>query len=879
MGIKRTAEKGSSYSRVFEGMRGVDFSGDVSPDDGKYAYLENMYVDYDGSGELESIPGFRKLYSFYRKIYGIFSQKLTGEEYILVHADKNLYRFNAADRDSLSALKPICQSMARERSSSITFGDILYIFDGEKIVSVSKDGTAKTAISLYTPTITLNGEKYEGRNLMTPNFRAKYLLYDPEEYSFGTPGLEYKIISYDERTCELVGIGTAADTSIYVPRYAEISGNKYRVKSVANLAFSGNTAIKEFITNSGLEDIGYRAFYNCSSLSSVSLAKTVKTIGVRCFENCSALSKLYVGAEFSSFGEHSFDLCTSLHEIDYALGEEELSRISGTQHYEDRFVNLNSTYRRIRLMLPYPPNFKLITRVQISGRNTSFSLDTSGIIINETDRDLIDGQELVIYGQLTSEGDGFLATAAGALLSPDKAITGCRLALSLDGRMLLTANPSLPGVIFYSREGVGGGDTPLYFSTDDFIIDGDGDSYITSLIPNKDGFAAVLSDVGGGGGIYVHRGEGEGNSRKYPVSYTVGSVPKTGDAIFFMGEMLFVSSRGLTAGITDTDGRLMGLSSRSGAVSRLLAAEDSENIRLTEWCGYLVMSSGGHLYLADSRSKYKSGDDYNYDWYYINGVGGFQNSYTVFRYHTLPKEGYILSDKSDCIVESDKEIFSEGEELESMVFYIESPEGRIRVYPTDEWTGSDFRPATELLSSGDLLFFGTDDGKLFVFNNDKRGAAPPELEASADFDREEYLGSMGKRIHPFYYSFDKIKVKYTVVTPADSGGFPDLEKSTAGNPAIRFSNLSCAEISVSVNDIDGGISELCRIHSGYLDFSRIDFSEFSFCTSEYSTVAISEHKRGFTEKQYVISAYGANTPIGINSIAYRYKIKGRIRNK
>jgi hypothetical protein len=105
-----SAKNNSEYTRTYENMRGVALGGArCGSKSTRYAYLENMYVDYDSQNPtLESVPGFRRLYSFNDSINGAFLQKVgTSGEYVLVHAKDKLYRFEKGERDALKSLVPI----------------------------------------------------------------------------------------------------------------------------------------------------------------------------------------------------------------------------------------------------------------------------------------------------------------------------------------------------------------------------------------------------------------------------------------------------------------------------------------------------------------------------------------------------------------------------------------------------------------------------------------------------------------------------------------------------------------------------------------------------------------------------------------------------
>ena len=145
---------GTEYSRIYSARGGVDFTGDgslISTD--RFAYLENMYRDYDGDGPgvLESVPGFRRLASFPDQINSIFAYKdKKGNEYTVVHSGESLYRFRTTNRNSLSDLSPIA-SLPNTKSRAFTADDCLYILTGESILRLDGDGTSARSAASTSP--------------------------------------------------------------------------------------------------------------------------------------------------------------------------------------------------------------------------------------------------------------------------------------------------------------------------------------------------------------------------------------------------------------------------------------------------------------------------------------------------------------------------------------------------------------------------------------------------------------------------------------------------------------------------------------------------------------------------------------------------------
>ena len=89
--------------------------------------------------------------------------------------------------------------------------------------------------------------------------------------------------------------------------------------------------VSEIIIPYGVTSIGVNAFYNCSSLESISIPETVTSIGAYAFYNCYYLGNIVIPEKVTDIGEYAFYGCVSLESIvipdnvktvgDYAFGE------------------------------------------------------------------------------------------------------------------------------------------------------------------------------------------------------------------------------------------------------------------------------------------------------------------------------------------------------------------------------------------------------------------------------------------------------------------------------------------------------------------------------------------------------------------------------
>ena len=298
MGLTDKAiDTAKEYTRTYDGLFGVDFREASDTVQKHYGYLENMYVDYESDSLcVESIPGFRKLISFNDQINGIFRQNLeNGDKFILVHVGTLLYRLPESIKNNANVnLAPIYTDLSNNKSFSLLYKNYTLILDGKRIIAIDQEGNAATLESLaYIPSLSIDGKERDDVNMLTSSCVCKERIKNYERACFSSVGLEYEVTNVFDNFCKVIGIDENFVGALYIPAYTEIGGKRYKVTEIGASAFKDHTGINLVYTNDTLKKIGRYAFWNCTNLKTVELARTVTEIDLCIFGLHVAIVILY----------------------------------------------------------------------------------------------------------------------------------------------------------------------------------------------------------------------------------------------------------------------------------------------------------------------------------------------------------------------------------------------------------------------------------------------------------------------------------------------------------------------------------------------------------------------------------------------------------
>lgn len=175
-------------------------------------------------------------------------------------------------------------------------------------------------------------------------------------HDFEMDGIYYNITSSTDLTVEVTYKGSTS--SWYINEYA------------------GEITIPETVTYKDntyqVTSIGTEAFYDCSTLTSISISKSVSTIKKYAFASCKGLSAVTIPENVALIEDNAFNGCTSLKEVIISDSHDILSvGLSGSDGLfddcplEQIYMGRNLDYRLSKKTSPPFSNKELLTKVVI----------------------------------------------------------------------------------------------------------------------------------------------------------------------------------------------------------------------------------------------------------------------------------------------------------------------------------------------------------------------------------------------------------------------------------------------------------------------------------------------------------------------------------
>ena len=156
-------------------------------------------------------------------------------------------------------------------------------------------------------------------------------------YNFVVDGIYYNITSEEdltvEVTCHNIGIASYSG-EVVIPSNVTYDMVEYSVTSIGWYAFDDCRSLTSITIPESVTSIGERAFNWCSGLTSITIPENVTSIGTYAFLGCSSLTTINIPESVTYIGHGAFSDCSGLTSITIgegvkSIGERAFSNCSG----------------------------------------------------------------------------------------------------------------------------------------------------------------------------------------------------------------------------------------------------------------------------------------------------------------------------------------------------------------------------------------------------------------------------------------------------------------------------------------------------------------------------------------------------------------------
>lgn len=870
-------------TRTYRDFAGIDVSSEPSEvHDRRFAYAMNVWKDYHNeNGEaVETAPGFTKVRSFTKgKVNSL--HYFPGETpCLLVHYGKIMFAYWIMKNGDIYPIQEggydLGEDWSDARSTSVFHYGKLYIVDGihYRVVSV-KDFTNHESVgdnlpilsvtdvyaAPYIPTTFLEGEAYEQRNMLTPNFRQKN-----------------------------TGYGTGEDIDDFYIHDPCTKITDAKLNGVSKYLFEFAKPI-DFFQEEGATFRDFKLFDSEGQEKILIKEETAPYWGIEFndFEKVSA-GDLTHPFPYASMRAGTLscikDAGTTLQE-DVSVSVKYLEFGGGLGNNEVKAVLVNDVCRKsdeVGIFANVDPKTGYISSI------SWYKSPEKGSSVEVIIEGAADPAKFTAVGDMKDmlSGNPDFGRDTTAL----SAINGCTIIEEFDGRLFLSGNPKLPNSVFYThRRHDTGLNDPSYIGAYNYLNDGTGSTPITAMISTPTYLVVLKDDVAQGSSAYYHTGQYNPSDdeitanlqpRVYPCEQGVPNVGCVGCATNFLDDPVFLSSRGLEAVGKSQVNLERSLAHRSYLVDAELINEDLRNARFAEWDGYLcILVPGGRMYLADSRQIDSTIHGHRqYEWYKWDGVGIHTTKTKRWRYDNAPvSEGAeyegnaIVFDGSGGYTNSVPTEITIGDTKIMAVKETRGDDPTEYWFPVSwhgEYTGTDFKQATALLSLDGRLYFGCEDGSICMFLTQERDDRHRLLPQA--YIRERGTAAENGTI------YTGLGYKALMATKSDHCGRTNVAKSTEkGTFIIKAKAYPTSRLTVKVKADNGEWTTYYDNSVSRVDMSNFDFASVSFNTSDSFLIAIRERKRKWVEKQIHIEGWCFKSPFGLISATYDFSVAGKVK--
>ena len=135
--------------------------------------------------------------------------------------------------------------------------------------------------------------------------------------------------------------------AIAIPDHIKYRGEWYAVTTIGAYAFYDCTSLTAITIPGTITEIGDGAFRNCSQLSSLIIPNSVITIGASAFNGCSGMTSATIGTSVTSIGQSAFSDCFKLTSITIPVNVKVITPYLFSDCYSLTSVSISNSVTRI----------------------------------------------------------------------------------------------------------------------------------------------------------------------------------------------------------------------------------------------------------------------------------------------------------------------------------------------------------------------------------------------------------------------------------------------------------------------------------------------------------------------------------------------------
>ena len=94
---------------------------------------------------------------------------------------------------------------------------------------------------------------------------------------------------------------------------------------------------------------------------------------------------------------------------------------------------------------------------------------------------------------------------------------------------------------------------------------------------------------------------------------------------------------------------------------------------------------------------------------------------------------------------------------------------------------------------------------------------------------------------------------------------------------VKTKSLQTSAAKIKVRTNKKPYEQIARINSTMFSFDNMDFSDFSFISTEQSLFSVREKEKKWVEKQYFLYSDEYMKPFALYYLSFRYTIAGRYK--